>query len=162
YRAYAEARARAGNGSGSRRDERIPLAGVPYLLKDSLEYPGMPAFAGSRSRDATPSKHAYEYISRFDEQGLIPLGMTSMPEFGLMPSTEPLRHGVTHNPWQLNLSAGGSSGGAAAAVASGMVALAQASDAGGSIRIPAACCGLVGLKVSRGGNVRARQQNLID
>src|SRR6185312_14816702 len=92
----------------------------------------------------------------------IPLGMTSMPEFGLMPATEPLRHGPTHNPWRLRVSAGGSSGGAAAAVASGMVALAQASDAGGSIRIPAACCGLVGLKASRGANVRARAQNIID
>ena len=162
HRGFEQARRRAGATDHDGSEGGRHLSGVPYLLKDSLEYPGMPAFAGSRSRDATPSTHAYAYIERFDDQGLIPLGMTSMPEFGLMPSTEPLRHGPTHNPWRSNVSAGGSSGGAAAAVASGMVPLAQASDAGGSIRIPAACCGLVGLKVSRGGNIRARAQNLID
>ena len=156
HRAYEEARGRARSAGES------PLAGVPYLLKDSLEYPGMPSYAGSRSRDETRSTDAHPYIRRFDEQGLIPLGMTSMPEFGLLPSTEPLRHGPTHNPWSLGTSAGGSSGGAAAAVAAGMVPLAHASDAAGSIRIPAACCGLVGLKASRGANVRARGHNMID
>ena len=139
------------------------LAGVPYLLKDSLEYPGMPTLAGSRSRGREPASYAYPFARRFDRQGLIPLGKTAMPEFGLMGVTEPLlAHHPVRNPWSPYHSPGGSSGGSAAAVAAGLIPLAHGSDGAGSIRIPAACCGVVGLKPSRGSVVRARSRNVLD
>ena len=158
YRAFGPARERA----ATRNHDAGALAGVPYLIKDSLEYPGMPARAASRSKSDAPSTKAYPFISRFDREGLLPVGKSSMCEFGLLVSNEPLLYGPVVNPWAHDLSTGGSSGGAAAAVASGMVPLAHASDAAGSIRIPGSCCGLVGLKSSRGANIRARAQNLID
>jgi amidase len=158
HRAFGAARARAAalHGVGS------PLAGVPYLLKDSLQYPGMPSHAGSRSRESTPAAWAYPFAVRYDEAGLIPVGMTTMPEFGLLGSTETLRFGPTRNPWALDRSPGGSSGGAAAAVAAGLAALAHASDAAGSIRVPAAACGVIGFKPGRGLNVRARAPHWLD
>jgi amidase len=138
------------------------FAGVPYLVKDSLDYPGMPSFAGSRSRTGALRTTALPFVQRLDAEGLVPIGKSAMPEFGLLPTTEPLRGPVTHNPWARDRSPGGSSGGAAAAVAAGIVPLAHASDGAGSIRIPAACCGVVGLKPGRAVNVRARGRNLLD
>ncbi|WP_157218350.1 amidase family protein [Flavisphingomonas formosensis] len=139
------------------------MAGVPWLLKDGLDYPGMPNRSGSRSKaDAQPGSISFAFTQRFDAAGLIALGKTNAPEFGLLPTTEPVLYGAAQNPWALGRSPGGSSGGAAAAVASGMVPLAHAADGGGSIRIPASCCGLVGLKPGRGGNVRARDVHIIE
>ena len=104
----------------------------------------------SRSRDSVPVARGYDYVARLRAQGLVAVGKSTMPEFGLLGSTEPLLGPVTRNPWSLGHSPGGSSGGAGAAVAAGLVPLAQGSDGGGSIRIPAACCGVVGLKPTYG------------
>lgn len=142
--------------------QRPPLGGVPYLLKDSLEFPGMPTLAGSRSRTGVLATQAYPFAQRFQEQGLVPLGKSAMPEFGLLPSTEPLLGPVTRNPWSPAHSPGGSSGGAGAALAAGIVPLAHGSDGAGSIRIPAACCGVVGLKPGRGGVVRVRGRHVLE
>lgn len=123
----------------------------------------MPTLAGSRSRSGVLAESAYPFALRFDRQGLIPLGKSAMPEFGLMGTTEPLlAASPTRNPWAAEHSPGGSSGGAAAAVAAGMVPLAHGSDGAGSIRIPAACCGIVGLKPSRGAVVRVRSRHALD
>jgi amidase len=157
HRAFDMARERA-----RRATPVSALAGAPSLVKDSLEFPGMPARAGSRSRSDAHSTSMYPFIERYDRAGLIPVGKSSMPEFGLMGTTEPLHYGPTRNPWALDRSAGGSSGGATAAVACGMVPLAHSSDAAGSIRIPASACGVFGFKPSRGMNVRARATHLVD
>lgn len=142
---------------------RGAMAGVPWLAKDGLDYPGMPTRSGSRSRrDAPAGTISFPYTNRLNEAGLIALGKTNAPEFGLLPTTEPLLYGAARNPWALDRSPGGSSGGAAVAVASGMVPLAHAADGGGSIRIPASNCGLVGLKPGRGANVRARDPHIIE
>ncbi len=139
------------------------LAGVPYLLKDGLDFPGMPSRFGSRSRaNGANASVAYEYTRRLTAAGLIPLGKTNVSEFGLLPTTESLLYGPARNPWSIEHSPGGSSGGAAVAVASGMVPVAHAADGGGSIRIPASCCGVFGLKPGRGGNVRARAQHVVE
>ncbi len=130
-----------------------PFAGVPFLLKDLHNHvAGMPLTSGNRAaRDDTPlSRHDSNLVVRFRDAGLITLGRTNSPEFGSVPVTEPLAYGPTRNPWDTDHTPGGSSGGAAAAVAAGMVPIAHASDGGGSIRIPASCCGLVGLKPSQG------------
>jgi amidase len=130
-----------------------PFGGVPLLLKDFLcETAGDPYFQGSRFlRDLGWRSQADSYLtSRFRQAGFIILGKTNLPEFAASATTEPVAFGPTRNPWNLERSAGGSSGGSAAAVASGMVPVAHANDGTGSIRIPAACCGLVGLKPSRG------------
>lgn len=158
HRAFSPARERA-----KRLDLAGALAGVPYLLKDSMEYPGMPTLAGSRSRRGVLADSAYPFAQCFDRQGLIPLGKSAMPEFGLMGTTEPLLASEpTRNPWAPERSPGGSSGGAAAAVAAGLVPLAHGSDGAGSIRIPAACCGIVGLKPGRGAVLRARPRHALD
>lgn len=127
-----------------------PLAGVPTLLKDVLSYPGLPFMIGSRLFASNVAREGSPYTQRLDEAGLIPLGKTTTSEFGLLGSTETLLSGATFNPWDLSRSAMGSSGGSVAAVASGMVPVAHASDGGGSIRIPASATGLFGFKPGRG------------
>ena len=143
-------------------DRQPPMAAVPYLLKASLEYPGFPMLSGSRTRAGTVGKTRYPFVAHLDAAGLIPCGMSTMPEFGLIGTGEALLYGPTRNPWDLTRSSGGSSSGAAVAVAAGMVPLATGSDGGGSIRIPASHCGIIGFKPSRGWNLRARAASLID
>ncbi|HWY16634.1 MAG TPA: amidase family protein [Rhizomicrobium sp.] len=127
------------------------FAGVPFLLKDILAFAkGMPTRQGARFIPAIPFPHDSVLTTRFREAGLIFLGKTNVPEFGLLPLTESKLYGPARNPFALDRSTGGSSGGSAAAVAAGVVPLAHANDGGGSIRIPASCCGLVGLKPTRG------------
>lgn len=138
------------------------LAGVPYLLKDSLDYPGLPSRGGSASKPLTPVTSGHEYVRRLDAAGLVPVGKSAMPEFGLLGVTEPKIGPATRNPWSSAHSPGGSSGGAGAAVAAGLVALAHGSDGAGSIRIPASCCGIVGLKPGRGTTVRVRARHVVE
>ena len=130
-----------------------PFRGVPFLLKDLGECEaGMPQYAGNRALKEI-DHHVSEDTAlgaRFREAGFITLGKTNTPEFGIQATTQPLAFGPTRNPWDVTRSPNGSSGGSAAAVAAGMVPVAHANDGGGSIRMPAAWCGLVGLKPSRG------------
>jgi amidase len=142
FKAYDEARAKATTKLAG------AFAGVPMLLKDILgDKKGWPTRSGSRFVPALPSAFDATLVARFEAAGLIPLGKTNVPEFGpLVPLTESKLYGPARNPWNLDHSTGGSSGGSAAAVAAGIVPLAHANDGGGSIRIPASCCGLVGLK----------------
>jgi len=128
-----------------------PFAGVPFLLKDLLSwYAGAPTRSGSRILDGFVAPYDSEIVRRYRRAGLVVLGKTNTPEFGLTPFTEPALFGPTRNPWDPSRTSGGSSGGSAAAVASGMVPMAGGGDGGGSIRIPASCCGLFGLKPTRG------------
>jgi amidase len=130
-----------------------PFGGVPFLLKDlGAQQEGQPYWCGNRARrDIGHRSRADTALgARFRAAGLITLGKTNLPEFGPQPTTQPLAFGDTHNPWDLRRSPGGSSGGSCAAVAAGLVPIAHANDGGGSIRLPAAWCGLVGLKPSRG------------
>jgi amidase len=128
-----------------------PLAGVPFLIKDGVQdYAGVPTSFGSRSmRGYVPTEHA-AVVRRYLEAGLVIFGKTNLPEFALKAVTDPVLYGRASNPWNLDHTPGGSSGGAAAAVAAGIVPMAAGNDGGGSIRIPAACCGLFGLRPSRG------------
>jgi amidase len=126
------------------------LAGVPSFIKDNEAVAGAPLLHGSRGLPNRPSEKSSPFVEQFSSLGLINLGTTTMPEFGLTGTTEALVYGPTHNPWRLGFSPGGSSGGSAALVAAGVVPIAHANDGGGSTRIPASCCGLVGLKPSRG------------
>lgn len=130
-----------------------PFRGVPFLLKDiGAMQKGQPYYMGNRAlRDAgyrSPEDTALG--ARFRAAGFITLGKTNLPEFGAQTTTQPLAFGATHNPWDLDRSTSGSSGGSSAAVAAGLVPVAHANDGGGSIRLPASWCGLVGLKPSRG------------
>jgi amidase len=130
-----------------------PFRGVPFLLKDLIAaYAGEPLSNGSRFYDGVVSKQSSELVNRFLRAGLVVLGKASTPELGLLPVTEPERFGPVLNPWDRSRTPGGSSGGSAAAVAARMVPLASGGDGGGSIRIPASCCGLFGLKPTRGRN----------
>ncbi len=126
------------------------FTGVPYLIKDlALQKGALCTFGCVFFRDFE-SEMSSAAVERMLASGLISLGRSNSPEFGLLPTTEPVLHGATNNPWDLNHSSGGSSGGAAAAVAAGMVPMAHATDGGGSIRIPASATGLFGLKPTRG------------
>lgn len=128
-----------------------PFAGVPFLLKDLLSaLQGTPLSNGSNALKGQISPADTELVSRFKQAGLVMFGKTNTPELGLMGVTEPKAFGAARNPWNTGRTPGGSSGGSAAAVAAGIVPMASAGDGGGSIRIPAACCGLFGFKPSRG------------
>jgi amidase/6-aminohexanoate-cyclic-dimer hydrolase len=130
-----------------------PLSGVPYLMKDLYAWQkGARIGNGSRLYDGFVADHDFTLVERYKAAGLVTFGRTNTPEFGLNAATEPVVNGPTRNPWNLERSAGGSSGGAAAAVAAGMVPAAHGTDGGGSIRIPAANCGLFGLKPNRARN----------
>ncbi|MCB0580539.1 MAG: amidase [Phaeodactylibacter sp.] len=136
-----------------------PFAGVPFLVKDlGLEIAGTPRVSGCRGYRNYVSQEDSYITRRYRQAGLSFLGKTNTPEFGLTPYTEPQHFGPTRNPWNIGHTAGGSSGGSAAAVAAGITPLATASDGGGSIRIPASCCGLFGLKPSRGRISQGPQQ----
>jgi len=125
--------------------------GVPFMLKDLLSwYAGEPITSGSRLFKGWIPPHDTEMVRRYRKAGVIVVGKTNTPEFGITPYTEPELFGPVRNPWDPMLSTGGSSGGSAAAVASGMVPWAGGGDGGGSIRIPASCCGIFGLKPTRG------------
>lgn len=124
--------------------------GVPSFIKDTDEVAGSPMLFGSRGLPNEPSEKTSPFAKQFLSLGFINLGKTTTPEFGLTGTTESMLHGPTRNPWNPRFSPGGSSGGSAALVAAGVVPMAHANDGGGSIRIPASCCGLVGLKPSRG------------
>jgi amidase len=137
-------KAKAGGQSG-------PFAGVPFLVKDLDDYVGMPTRSGSRwTLGLPPAKTQDVYIDSFEKAGLIFFGKSATPEYGFLPTTEPMGYSPTRNPWDPSRSSGGSSGGAAVAVAAGVIPISHASDGGGSIRIPSSNCGLFGLKPSRG------------
>jgi amidase len=128
-----------------------PLCGVPIGLKDLLSASaGLPTTHGSRGLGDWVADHDTHHVRRLREAGAIVVGKTNSPELGLRPVTENARYGTTRNPHDLRLSAGGSSGGSAAAVAAGMVPIGEGNDLGGSLRIPASCCGVISLKPSRG------------
>jgi amidase len=128
----------------------LPLAGVPVAIKDNVDLAGLPTRQGSAATPAGPAARDDELVRRLRAAGAIPVGKTQQPELAIWPFTEPEAYLATRNPWDLNRTPGGSTGGGAAAVAAGMAALALGSDGGGSLRIPAACCGLVGVKPAPG------------
>ncbi|MEV7416691.1 amidase [Streptomyces sp. NPDC089919] len=137
-----------------------PFAGVPTFVKDNTDYQGLPTGHGSAAFRPRPARQHAPFTRQFLSTGVTVLGKTRLPEFGFSPSTEYDGAEPVRNPWHTGFSAGGSSGGSAALVAAGAVPLAHANDGGGSIRIPAACCGLVGLKPTRGRvvtNAQSRQ-----
>lgn len=148
-------KAKAGPNSG-------PFGGVPFLVKDLEDFAGLPTRMGSRAFLAAPPARANPpLVEAFARTGVTVIGKSATPEAGFLPTTEPLAFGATRNPWDPTRSSGGSSGGAAAAVAAGIVPIAHASDGGGSIRIPSSCCGLFGLKPSRGRMVGARGERQV-
>ncbi len=147
---YEQARQQAVLFDKRREAADSPIAGIPFLLKDIGRAKGFSYTHASRLFAGECADHDAAIVRRFKEAGLIILGKTNTPELCLTITTESKAFGPCRNPWQVNHSTGGSSGGSAAAVASGIVPFAHASDGGGSIRIPASCCGVVGLKPSRG------------
>lgn len=126
-----------------------PLAGVPTFIKDLAHQAGVPTGWGSRAAGSYVPRRSDAFVTALEATGLVSLGKSATPELGLTATTEPVGREPCRNPWNTAHSAGGSSGGAGALVAAGVVPIAHASDGGGSIRIPASCCGLVGLKPSR-------------
>jgi amidase len=139
----------AARGAADRKPQG-PFAGVPTFIKDLDDVRGLPTHFGSRAFGQSPAESQAPYMDALQAAGLVFLGKSATPEFGLTATTEPLFGGPTRNPWNTGHSSGGSSGGAAALVASRVVPIAHATDGGGSIRIPASCCGVFGLKPSRG------------
>lgn len=128
-----------------------PLAGAPFVVKDSGPFVrGVPFTLGSRAIRGAVATEDHELMARFRTAGLVALGQSTAPELGLNFATEPRRYGPTRNPWDLARGVGGSSGGSAALVAAGAVPVAHGNDGAGSLRVPASCCGLVGLKPTRG------------
>lgn len=127
-----------------------PFTGVPTFIKDNIDLAGIPTDQGSQAVRALPAATDAKFASQFLDQGVLPLGKSRMPEFGFNATTEFEDLAPARNPWHTDYSTGASSGGSAALVAAGVVPMAHGNDGGGSIRIPAACCGLVGLKPSRG------------
>jgi amidase len=132
------------------RDDQRPFAGVPIAVKANTAVAGLCMDFASRFLGGHRPTHSAYLVRRLREAGFVIVGITNMSEFGILPTTEPRHTGPTRNPWDSSRTPGGSSGGSAAAVAAGMVPVAHGNDGGGSLRIPAACCGLVGLKPSRG------------
>jgi amidase len=128
----------------------LPLAGVPVAIKDNVDVAGAPTRAGSAATSPQPAAADDELVTRLRAAGCVVIGKTQMPELAIWPFTEPTAGAASRNPWDRSRTPGGSTGGGAAAVAAGMAALALGSDGGGSIRIPAACCGLFGLKPAPG------------
>jgi amidase len=150
YKMYEQARATAARRPN---DTTAAFGGVPFLLKDILgNYAGVPTTSACRFMTGVIAARDDTLVVRFKAAGLNALGKTNAPECGILPTTEPALYGACRNPWNVAYSTGGSSGGSAAAVAAGIVPLAHANDGGGSIRIPASCCGLVGLKPTRARN----------
>ncbi len=153
HKMYDEARKMADKwdkeiSSGKAKD--VVFAGVPFLLKDlTVEYAGAPFSEGSAAVHGYIPKLDVELVRRQKAAGLITVGKTNTPEFGMVPTTEPSLFGPTMNPWNQEVIPGGSSGGSAAAVAAGIVPIAHGNDGGGSIRVPASCCGVFGLKPTR-------------
>jgi amidase len=127
----------------------LPLAGVPVAVKENISVAGLPTWSGSAAARSAVAEDDHEVVRRLRGAGAIVVGVTRMPEMGLWATTDD-QTGATRNPWDLDRTPGGSSGGSAAAVAAGLVPIAHGNDGLGSIRIPAACCGLVGLKPGRG------------
>jgi amidase len=145
FKTYDRARQQASKPKGDG-----PFAGVPLLVKDNATIAGVRLTRGSRAlRDNVPDKTA-PFFAALEEAGFILMGVTNMPEMGIIDGTENILYGPTHNPWNLDYSPSGSSGGSAACVAAGVLPLAHGTDGGGSIRMPASHCGLLGLKASRG------------
>lgn len=127
-----------------------PLAGIPTVIKDNENLTGYPTLHGSAAMPATVKAADSPWVAQYRQMGVVPIAKTTLPEFGLTATTESTRFGATRNPWNTDYSVGGSSGGSAALVAAGVVPLGHANDGGGSVRIPAAACGLVGMKTTRG------------
>ncbi len=144
-----EAGARAAAAQIGPGDER-PFAGVPIAIKNNRAVAGLRLTLGAALMGDHRPRHDHNVTRRLRAAGFVVVGTTALPEWGIMPVTEGQRQGPTRNPWNLDHTPGGSSGGSAAAVAAGMVPVAHGNDGGGSLRIPAACCGLVGLKPQRG------------
>lgn len=153
---YDAARERAANSPEG------AFGGVPTFIKDLMDWKGAPTYYGSRAFEGYVAEADHTFAANWREMGVVTLGKSTTPESGLISSTEPLVTGATRNPWDLDRIPGGSSGGAAALTAARVVPFAHASDGGGSIRIPAACCGLFGLKPSRGAIIEYRPNEGID
>ncbi len=128
----------------------LPLAGVPVAIKDNVDVAGEPTRMGSAATSPSPADADDELVARLRASGCVVIGKTQLPELAIWPFTEPATAAATRNPWNRSRTPGGSTGGGAAAVAAGLAAIALGSDGGGSIRIPAACCGLFGLKPAPG------------